>query len=145
MAHAGYEMPDLDKQAEYYTDILVFVLFVVKARRLRCSSPRVPTAIPTRRSFARAKNPQCTRVGFHNRGPYYLTSNEFEKQTQAQARGTARKKDPEPSISDMLVFEDPRGTTIEVFKCDDFSHDKFDKTGHRAAQAWPRRLPLLKM
>ena len=29
---------------------------------------------------------------------------------------TVRKKDPEPTIADMVAFEDPKGTVMEVFK-----------------------------
>ena len=42
---------------------------------------------------------------------------------------TERRKHAEPSISDMLVFKDPKGTVIEVFKRDDFSHQKFQSHG----------------
>jgi catechol 2,3-dioxygenase-like lactoylglutathione lyase family enzyme len=70
---------------------------------------------------------KCTRVGFQI-GPQE-DLNEFEKQTQKHGVKTARKKDPEPSISDMLVFEDPKGTAIEVFKRPDFVHQKFSTKG----------------
>jgi catechol 2,3-dioxygenase-like lactoylglutathione lyase family enzyme len=40
----------------------------------------------------------------------------FEKQTAAHGVKTSRKKDPEPTIADMVVFEDPKGTVMEVFK-----------------------------
>ena len=66
---------------------------------------------------------KITRVGFQI-GPQE-DLNEFEKQTQKHGVKTARKKDPEPSISDMLVFEDPKGTAIEVFKRPDFVHQNF--------------------
>ena len=70
---------------------------------------------------------KCTRIGFQI-GPQE-DLNEFDKQTQKHGVKTSRKKDPEPSISDMLVFEDPKGTTIEVFKRPDFAHQKFPTKG----------------
>ncbi len=123
IAHAGYEMPDLDKQTEYYTDILGLTLAAKEKDAVFLANTVDHHSVVMRKGA----NAQCTRVGFQI-GPND-DLNEFEKQTQAQGVKTARKKDPEPSISDMLVFEDPKGTTIEVFKRDDFSHQKFGGKG----------------
>ena len=53
----------------------------------------------------------------------------FEKQVAGHGIKTQRKKDPEPSISDMVAFADPKGTIMEVFKRDAFSHQKFHAKG----------------
>ena len=53
----------------------------------------------------------------------------FEKQTAAHGIKTERKKDPEPSIADMVTFEDPKGTVMEVFKRADVPHQKFPAKG----------------
>ena len=42
---------------------------------------------------------------------------------------TSRKKDPEPTIADMVCFEDPKGTIMEVFKRPEFLHAKFQAKG----------------
>ena len=42
---------------------------------------------------------------------------------------TTRKKDPEPTIADMVCFEDPKGTAMEVFKRPDLQHQKFQTKG----------------
>jgi catechol 2,3-dioxygenase-like lactoylglutathione lyase family enzyme len=123
IAHAGYEMPDLDKQAEYYTNILGLTLAAKDKDAIFLANTVDHHSVVLRKGAAA----QCTRVGFQI-GPND-DLNEFEKQTQGQGVKTSRKKDPEPSISDMLTFEDPKGTTIEVFKRDDFSHQKFGGKG----------------
>ena len=42
---------------------------------------------------------------------------------------TARQKDPEPTISDLLTFEDPKGSVMEVFKREAFSGQRFPTKG----------------
>jgi catechol 2,3-dioxygenase-like lactoylglutathione lyase family enzyme len=70
---------------------------------------------------------ECTRIGFQI--PPSADLDEFEKQVNGHGVKTERRKDPEPSISDMLVFSDPKATAIEVFKRDAFSHQKFQSKG----------------
>ena len=42
---------------------------------------------------------------------------------------TIRKKDAEPTISDMVCFEDTKGTIVEVFKRPELTHQKFQTKG----------------
>ena len=123
IAHASYEMPDLDKQAEYYTDILGLTLTAKDKDAVYLANTVDHHSVVLRKGAAA----QCTRVGFQIAPDADL--DEFEKQTKANGVKTSRKKDPEPSISDMLVFEDPKGTQIEVFKRADFAHQKFQSRG----------------
>ncbi|HEY7999792.1 MAG TPA: VOC family protein [Pseudolabrys sp.] len=123
IAHASYEMPDLDKQTEYYTDILGLTLTAKDKDAVYLANTVDHHSVVLRKGAAA----QCTRVGFQIAPDADL--NEFEKQTRAHGVKTARKKDPEPTISDMLVFEDPKGTQIEVFKRADFAHQKFQSKG----------------
>ena len=53
----------------------------------------------------------------------------FEKQVAAQGVKTERKKDPEPSVTDVVTFADPKGTIMQVFKRDAFAHQKFTRKG----------------
>jgi catechol 2,3-dioxygenase-like lactoylglutathione lyase family enzyme len=71
--------------------------------------------------------PQCTRIGFQIASTADLDA--FEKQLAGHGIAAERRKDPEPSISDMLVFKDPKGTVMEVFKRGDFSQQKFQSHG----------------
>jgi hypothetical protein len=56
----------------------------------------------------RGGNAQCVRLGFQI--PPDADLSEFEKQVAALGIKTQRKKDPEPSISDVVTFADPKGT-----------------------------------
>ena len=62
----------------------------------------------------KGEHPKCTRIGFQLGADDDLDA--FEKQTAAHGLRTARKTDAEPTISDMVTFEDPKGTVMEVFK-----------------------------
>ena len=135
IAHATYEMPDLDKQTEYYTDILGLTLtgkdkdaaylastvdhhsvVLRKGDQVEMRAARLPDRARRRSRRVREADPAAT------------------------ASRPQRKKDPEPSIADMVTFEDPKGTVMEVFKRDAFSHQKLPDQGHRAAQARPCRV-----
>ena len=134
IAHATYETPDLDRQIEYYTDILGLNL-IAKEKDAAYLASTIDHHSVVLRQGGQSK---CVRLGFQLGPDDDLDA--FEKQTAAHGIKTARKKDPEPSVADMVTFEDPKGTAMEVFKRGEFSHQKFPTQGHRAAQARPRRV-----
>jgi catechol-2,3-dioxygenase len=70
---------------------------------------------------------KCVRLGFQIGPDDDLGA--FEKQIQGQGIKTQRRKDPEPTIADMVTFEDPKGTVMEVFKRDAFSGQRFATKG----------------
>jgi len=123
IAHAAYEVPDLDQQVEYYTNVLGLTLSA-KEKDTAFLSSTVDHHSVILRKGAEAK---CVRLGFQIGPDDDL--NAFEKQTQAAGVKTTRKKDAEPTISDMVSFEDPKGTVMEVFKRPEFQHQKFQRTG----------------
>src|SRR3984957_19975983 len=96
IAHAAYETPDLDQQTEYYTDILGLSL-VGKEKDAVYLASTVDHHSVVLRQGAQA---QCVRVGFQIAQDADL--GDFEKQIAGHCIKTERKKDPEPSISDML-------------------------------------------
>ncbi|HWE79926.1 MAG TPA: VOC family protein, partial [Pseudolabrys sp.] len=123
IAHAAYETPDLEQQTEYYTDILGLTLTAKDKDAVYLANTVDHHAVVLRRGSA----PQCTRVGFELGPNDDLDA--FEKQTAAHGVKTSRKKDPEPTIADMLVFDDPKGTAIEVFKRPEPQALKFARNG----------------
>src|SRR5436189_3767210 len=110
IAHATYETPDLDQQIEYYTDILGLNRIAREKDAAYLASTIDHHSVVLRKGAG--DRARCVRIGFQlgtgdDIGP-------FEKQTAAHGIKTARKKDPEPSIADMVSFEDPKGTVMEV-------------------------------
>jgi catechol 2,3-dioxygenase-like lactoylglutathione lyase family enzyme len=123
IAHASYELPDLERQVGYYTDILGLTLSAREKDTAYLSSTIDHHSIVLKKG-SQAK---CTRIGFQIGPDDDLDA--FEKQTAANNVKTSRKKDPEPTIADMVCFEDPKGTIMEVFKRPEFLHEKFQAKG----------------
>jgi catechol-2,3-dioxygenase len=75
------------------------------------------------------KGPQakCIRLGFQIAPDDDLDT--FEKEVEGHGIKTQRKKDAEPTISDMVTFSDPKGTVMEVFKRDAFSGQRYPTKG----------------
>ena len=123
IAHASYETPDLAQQTEYYTAILGLTLAAQEKDTVYLASTVDHHAVVLRKGA----QPQCTRIGVQIASTADLDA--FEKQLAGHGIAAERRKDPEPSISDMLVFKDPKGTVMEVFKRGDFSQQKFQSHG----------------
>jgi len=123
IAHASYEMPDIEKQLEYYTEILGLSL-VERAKDAAYLASTVDHHSVVLRKSDQAR---CVRIGFQI-GPDDDLG-DFEKQVQSKGIKTQRKKDPEPTISEAVTFEDPKGTIMEVFKRGEFSGQRFQTKG----------------
>ena len=123
IVHASYEVPDLDQQVEYFTDVLGLTLTAREKDTVYLSSTIDHHSVVLKKG-GEAK---CLRLGFQLGPDDDL--NAFDKQTAAAGIKTSRKKDPEPTISEMVCFEDPKGTVMEVFKRPDFQSQKFTNKG----------------
>jgi catechol 2,3-dioxygenase-like lactoylglutathione lyase family enzyme len=123
ISHGTYEIPDPQQQMEYYTDILGLTL-VAKDRDAMYLANSVDHHSVVLRKGDQAK---CVQIGFQIGPEEDLDS--FEKQTAAHGIKTARKKDAEPTIADMVTFEDNKGTVIEVFKRPEAQQTKFQRKG----------------
>ncbi len=110
ISHASYETPDLERQVAYYTNILGLTV-TASERGVVYLANTVDHHSVVLRDGAQ---PRCTSIGFQIGPDDDLDA--FDKQTAAHGVKTSRRKDPEPAIEDMVVFEDPKGTVIEVFK-----------------------------
>ena len=123
IAHAAYEMPDVEKQIAYYTDILGLTL----VERTKDAAYLASTVDHHSVVLSKGAEAKCLRLGFQIAPDDDL--NEFERQVQGHGIKTERKKDPEPTIADMVVFQDPKGTVMEVFKRGEFSGQRFPTKG----------------
>jgi hypothetical protein len=57
---------------------------------------------------------RCVRLAFQIAPDADLA--EFEKGINSHGLKTARKRDPEPGIAEIVTFEDPKGTVLEVVR-----------------------------
>ena len=97
IAHAVYEMPDVDKQSEYYTEVIGLTP-TEKSKDAVYLASTVDHHSVVLRKGSQAK---CVRIGFQI-APDDLGA--FEKQVQGHGIKTQRRKDPEPTIADMVTF-----------------------------------------
>jgi catechol 2,3-dioxygenase-like lactoylglutathione lyase family enzyme len=123
IAHASYETPDLDQQIEYYTNVLGLTL-AAKDKDAAYLASTIDHHSVVLRQGAQSR---CVRLGFQIGADDDL--NAFEKQVAGHGIKTARKTNPEPSIAEMLTFEDPKGTVMEVFKRGDYGPQAFSTKG----------------
>ena len=123
IAHATYETPDLDQQVEYYSDILGLNLVAKEKDAAYLASTIDHHSVVLRRGSAA----RCVRLGFQLGTDDDLDA--FQKQTAAHNIQVRRLKDPEPTIADMVAFEDPKGTIMEVFKRPEPQGQKFPTKG----------------
>src|SRR5215472_17002944 len=104
IAHASYEMPDVDKQIEYYTDILGLSLVERDKEAAYLASTVDHHSVVLRKG----DQARCVRIGFQIGPDDDLDA--FDKPVREKGVKTARKKDPDPTITEAVTFEDPKGT-----------------------------------
>jgi catechol 2,3-dioxygenase-like lactoylglutathione lyase family enzyme len=123
IAHATYETPDLDLQVEYYTEILG----LTATDRDKDTAFLASTIDHHSVVLRKGEHARCTRLGFQLGPDDDLGA--FAKQTEAHGVKVSRKNDPEPTIAEMITFEDPKGTVMEVFKRGEFAGQRFPNKG----------------
>jgi len=123
IAHASYEVPDVDQQADYYSNILGMTVAAKEKDATFIANTVDHHSVVLRKGA----QPQCVRVGFQIGPDDDLDA--FEKQVQGHGIKTRRQKDADPSVTDAVTFEDPKGTVMEVFKRDAFAGQRFPSKG----------------
>ena len=109
IAHASFETPDLERLIAYYTDVIGLSLVGREKDAVYLTSVHDHSVVLRQGSEAR-----CARIAFQIAPEDDL--NAFEKQIAGHGIKTERKKDPEPGIPELVSFEDPKGTVMEVFR-----------------------------
>ena len=123
IAHATYEMPDIEKQLEYYTEILGLTL----VERDKDAAYLASTVDHHSVVLRKGDQAHCVRIGFQIGPDEDLGA--FEKQVQEKGVKTQRKKDSQPTVADAVTFEDPKGTVMEVFRRGEFAGQRFQAKG----------------
>jgi catechol 2,3-dioxygenase-like lactoylglutathione lyase family enzyme len=109
IAHAGFETPDPERLVGYYTDVIGLSVVGHDKDATYLASLQDHAVV-----VRRGSSPRCVRLAFQIAPDGDLA--EFEKGIKSHNIKTARKTDPEPGIPEIVTFEDPKGTTLEVFR-----------------------------
>ena len=122
IAHAAFETADLEKQVEYYEQVLGLTL-AGKADGRAYLANRLDHHSVVLESGSEAR---CTRLGF------CVAEGELEdmaKQVEAAGVKVERASDAQPGVPVQISFEDPKGTRLEVFEPDASSVHPFSGRG----------------
>ena len=123
ISHAVYETPDLPQQTEYYTDVIGLTLVAGGKDEVFLSSTNEHHSVILRKGDKAA----CTALGFQIGANDSL--DDFEKQIASHGVKTARKRDAQPTIGDLVAFDDIKGTQIEVFRAPEPLSHPYQKNG----------------
>lgn len=123
ISHGGYQTPDLAAQTEYYTDVLGLTVTDREKDKVYLSSTVDHHSVVLEQGDAAA----CVRIGFQIGADGDLDA--VEKHVKSFGIATERRTDPEPTIADMLVFDDLKGTKMEVFARPELQPLEFSEKG----------------
>lgn len=123
IGHASFVTPDIARQVAYYTEILGLTLVDRTPQAAYLASTNDHHSVVVRHGEA----PLCTHLAFQVAPLTDL--GEFKKQVESHGIKVERSTDAEPHIRDMLVFENPAGTKIQVYCERQPSSQKFQEKG----------------
>ncbi len=123
IAHVAYDVPDVQAQSDYYTEVIGLTLTGKEKGTVYLASTVDHHSVV----LHKGGQAQCTRVGFQLGLDDDLDA--FGRQVEGHGIKTRRKRDPDPTIADMVTFEDPKGTVVEVFKREAFSGQRYPSKG----------------
>ena len=109
IGHATFETPDIDRQVEYYQEVVGLVLASREPDRACLASPLGQLAIVLEKGVRQ----RCVRLAFgvaRDLGAGDLTRSLAGLGLQAQTCSDAL-----PGVSRLVTFADPKGTVIELF------------------------------
>ena len=109
IVYGAFETPDLEGQIDHYTKIMGLTLVAKEADAAYLSTSSDHHTVVLRKG-AEAK---CGAIGFQLAPGTDL--GDYSRQIEAHGIKTERRSDPQPNIKEAVIFEDSKGTQIEVF------------------------------
>ena len=109
IGYATLETPDVDRQIDYYTNILGLSLVEREKDRAFLATKQGQQAVVLERGDA----PRCTRVGFQVAPDSELK--DMAKALAAEGIKSELRNSSTPGTGSILAFEDPKGTVLEIF------------------------------
>ena len=109
IAYVVLESPDLAASIAHYTDVMGLTLVDKDANAAYLTTTVDHHNIVLRKG----SEARCAAIGFQV--PLGTDMGDYAKQIESHAIGVKRQKDSQPHIGETVVFEDSKGTRIEVF------------------------------
>jgi len=109
IGHATFESPDIDRQIEYFTQVTGLVVAAREKDRALLASKIGQLVV----QLKKGPEPRCSKLAFQVAPHSDL--NELARSLSAEGIRNEIRSDHLPGTPKLLVFEDNKGTTIEVF------------------------------
>ena len=109
IGHATFETPDLDRQIDYFSQVVGLSLAGRETNRAFLATNSGQLAIVLEKGAQAA----CTRLAFEVSPG--LSSAEMAQRLSTLGLKSEARSDALPGVSTMLAFADMKGTTIELF------------------------------
>lgn len=109
IGHATFETPDLERQIEYFTDIVGLVLAERQNGRAFLATKLGDLAV----TLHKGSEAKCAGISFQAAAA--TDFGDLRRGLEAEGVRCDLRNDPSPGIPQALTFADPKGTTIEVF------------------------------
>ena len=109
IGHATYETPDLSRQIDYYTQVIGFGL-AERGKDRAILTTRLGEEVLVLEAGTSAR---CSKLSFQL-GPHADLA-QVAAQLRPKGIGCEMRRDITPAIAEAAVFEDPKGTLIELF------------------------------
>ena len=123
IGHATFESPDLDRLVAYYTDVLGLTLVERDSDAAYLSSTLDHHSVVLRHGGT----PRCAKLSFQLAPDTDLA--DFERQLTQHGIHSERRRDAQPGITEIVSFQDPKGTEIEVFTERQVAEHRFRNQG----------------
>jgi catechol-2,3-dioxygenase len=109
IGHAVFETSDLDRLSEHYTDVIGLTVAAREKDKVFLASKLGHLAVELRRG----SNAGCRKLSFEVTAGTNLA--DVESDLKKHGVASARSNDTAPGIANVLTFEDPKGTQVELF------------------------------
>jgi catechol-2,3-dioxygenase len=109
IGHATFETPDIDRQVAYYTEIMGLSLAESDKGRAFLTTKQGHHAV----LLEKGDHARCTRLSFQVAPDSDLTS--IAAKLSGEGIRSEKRTDVAPGLGEVLAFEDPKGTAIDIF------------------------------
>src|SRR3974377_184019 len=109
IGHATFETPDIERQIDYFTDIVGLVLAERQNGRAFLATKVGDLAVTLEQGGAA----KCVGISFQAAAATDFA--DLRRDLEAEGVRCDLRNDPSPGIPQALTFADPKGTIVEVF------------------------------
>ena len=123
IGYATFETPDLPRLLDYYTGVIGLVVIARDANRTVLGTEAGEQAIVLERGVAA----QCKRLSLQIDATFDMK--DAERKLAEVGLKSERRSNETPCVSEVLAFQDPSGTTIELFSERTLARTDVSQTG----------------